>query len=80
MFRTYHNVLSGANLQIHTFLKSLEQVLQEDHELPDTLFVQIDGGSENTAKSVLGICELLVAKGKLATVVLLLSVCMLCSI
>jgi hypothetical protein len=68
MFRTYHNVFSGANLQIHTFLKSLEQVLEEEHELPDTLFVQIDGGSENTAKSVLGICELLVAKGKFVSV------------
>ena len=27
MFRTFHNTGSGANLQIHTFLESLQQVL-----------------------------------------------------
>ena len=70
MFRTYHNVANGANLQIHTFLESLEKVMEEEHDLPDTLFIQIDGGSENTAKAVLGICELLVAKGIFVCVIM----------
>ena len=60
MFRTFHNTATGSNLQIHTFLQSLEQV---GEDLPETLFLQIDGGSENTAKSMLGICELLIARG-----------------
>jgi len=63
MFRTFHNTGSGANLQIHTFLESLQQVLDSELELPETLFLQMDGGSENTAKAMLGICELLIAKG-----------------
>jgi hypothetical protein len=63
MYRTFHNVGNGANLQIHTFLKSLEAVmLSEEGQLPDTVYMQIDGGSENTAKAMLAICELLINK------------------
>jgi hypothetical protein len=38
--------------------------------LPPTLFYQIDGGSENIAKSVLAMCELLVARRTFKKVVL----------
>jgi len=62
IFRTFHNVRSGANLAIHSFLCELEETINREGRLPDTIFLQIDGGSENTAKAVLGICELLVAK------------------
>ncbi len=31
--------------------------------MPDTIYYQVDGGSENTAKVMYGIAELLVAKG-----------------
>jgi hypothetical protein len=62
MYRTFHNVGNGANLQIHTLLKSLEAIWLEEGALPDTVFVQIDGGSENTAKAVLALCELLIYK------------------
>ena len=63
MYRTFHNISNGANLQIHTLLKSIEDVmLAEKGKLPDTVYVQIDGGSENTAKAVLAICELLIHK------------------
>lgn len=34
----------------------------EKGSLPATIFYQIDGGSENTAKIVLGMCELVVAR------------------
>jgi hypothetical protein len=30
--------------------------------LPDIIYIQIDGGSENTAKAVLWICELIISK------------------
>ena len=63
MYRTFHNISNGANLQIHTLLKSLEDVMRaESGKLPDTVYIQIDGGSENTAKAVLAICELLIHK------------------
>jgi hypothetical protein len=62
MYRTFHNIGNGANLQIHTLLKSLEAIFRDEHSLPDTLYVQIDGGSENTAKAVLALCELLIFK------------------
>lgn len=65
MFRTFHNTFTGSNLQIHTFLLSLEQALGSEEQLPETLYLQVDGGSENTAKAMLGICELLIAKGML---------------
>jgi hypothetical protein len=64
MYRTFHNVQNGANLQIHTLLKTLESIMRaEKGKLPDTIYVQIDGGSENTAKVVLALCELLIHKG-----------------
>lgn len=37
--------------------------IQDGGKLPDTIFIQIDGGGENTAKITLAMCELLVAKG-----------------
>lgn len=82
LYRTFHTVGGGANLQIHTLLLTLEMVYKKDGKttilqvygllcilndapvgrLPDTVYVQIDGGSENTAKAVLFMCELLVVK------------------
>lgn len=42
---------------------SLESTaIRENNKLPDTVYYQIDGGSENVAKEVLLICELLVAR------------------
>ena len=61
--------MQNANAQIHSFLLELENQTKKIVDgvatvvkLPDTLFYQIDGGSENTAKSVLAFCELLVAR------------------
>jgi hypothetical protein len=44
-------------------LLSLEEVIKREKKLPDTLFLQIDGGPENVAQSVYAICEMLIAKG-----------------
>ena len=38
--------------------------------LPDTVYYQIDGGSENTAKAVILICELIIIKGLCKKIVL----------
>jgi len=70
MFRTYHNLSNTANIQIHTLLLSLEDVYNKEGRLPYTCYFQIDGGSENTAKVVLIICELIVAKGLTKRIVL----------
>jgi hypothetical protein len=40
----------------------LEREYRINGKLPDIIYHQIDGGSENTAKVTLEICELLVAK------------------
>ncbi len=60
--RTFHTVSGNANLQMHCFLMELESVLIAEGKLPDIIYHQIDGGSENTAKCVLALCELLVAR------------------
>jgi len=70
MYRTFHNVGNGANLMIHTLLSSLEEVYIKKKKLPKTLFIQIDGGSENTAKAMFGLCELLIIKKLTQRVVL----------
>lgn len=69
-YRTFHNVALGANVQIHTMLLTLENILNTEGKLPDTFFYQIDGGSENIAKAVIHTCELLVAKRIVKKVVL----------
>ena len=62
MYRTFHTVNNCSSLQLHTFLLALEEVKTDEGRLPDTIYYQIDGGSENTAKCVIAMCELLVAR------------------
>lgn len=68
--RTFHNISNGANAQIHSFLTYLELIIKREGKLPHTIFFQIDGGSENIAKSVLVLCELIIAKSLCAKIVL----------
>ena len=71
IYRTFHNVVHDANAQIHCFLLSLEKTATlQNGKLPDTIYYQIDGGSENVAKEVILICELLVARRLTLKVVL----------
>ena len=44
--------------------------IQDGGKLPDTIFIQIDGGGENTAKITLAMCEFLVAKGLTKKIIL----------
>jgi hypothetical protein len=55
IYRTYHNVFGGANQQIHALLVALDQVLESEGKIPDTIYIQIDGGSENSAKVMIGL-------------------------
>ena len=57
-----YRVNTGTNTAIHCFLCSLEAVYLREGALPQTLYHQIDGGSENTSHAMMGICELLVSK------------------
>lgn len=62
IYRTFHNVPNGGNLGVHTFLLGLEAIHEKDGALPSTIYHQIDGGCENIARTMLGICELLVIR------------------
>ena len=62
MYRTFHNINNCANVAMYTFLDTLEKVIEDEGKLPDTLYHQIDGGSENTAKAWFALCELIVAR------------------
>jgi hypothetical protein len=70
IYRTFHNVSNGCNLSLHCLLLALEKVKLEKGRIPDVVYYQIDGGSENTGRAVLGICELIVARGLAKKVVL----------
>ena len=71
LYRTFNNIYNGANLSIHTWLKSLQKTYDsEGGKLPDTVFAQIDGGSENANVTVKGVCELLVSRRLTRKVVL----------
>jgi hypothetical protein len=62
MYRTFHNINNCANVAMYTFLDTLEKVIEDEGKLPDTVYHQIDGGSENTAKAWFALCELIVAR------------------
>ena len=63
LYRTFHNVKLNANHQIYTLLYQLERLYDKNGGiLPPTVYVQIDGGSENVNKTVLSMLSLLVAK------------------
>jgi hypothetical protein len=62
MYRTFHNINNCANVAMYTFLDMLERVIAKEGKLPDTVFHQIDGGSENTAYAWFALCELIVAR------------------
>ena len=70
LYRTFNNICNGSNLAIHTWLMNLEAIYAGLGRLPDTVFAQIDGGSENANTTMKGICELLVARGLTNRVVL----------
>lgn len=70
MYRTFNNTFTAANMQIHTLLLSLEDAARHKDGLPDTIFIQIDGGAENVSKSMIGMCELLVARKIVKRIVL----------
>jgi hypothetical protein len=70
MYRTFHNVNNCANVAMYAWLDTLEKVHAEEGKLPDTIYHQIDGGSENTAKAWFALCELLVARRLCKRVVL----------
>jgi hypothetical protein len=73
LYRTFQNIKGTCNLQIHTFLLGLEAALAAatvKGQYPDTVYYQIDGGSENIAKTVLAMCELIVAKGIVRKIIL----------
>lgn len=62
IFRTFHNVKNNANMQLHCLLLDLEREYLKNGFLPRVLYFQVDGGSENTARHVFAMAELLVAK------------------
>lgn len=69
IYRTFHNVAIDSNLALHCMLLQLEMKLCNG-KLPDTIYLQIDGGSENANKYTLAVCELLVVRRLCKRVVL----------
>ena len=50
-------------MSAHTLLCELDKWRKNhDGKFPEELFIQVDGGSENANKTILGLCEYLVAK------------------
>ena len=70
VYRTFPNVKLNANAQIHSLLLDLEKTFREEGRLPDTLYLQIDGGIENVARHVFCVLELIVARRLTKTIYL----------
>lgn len=60
MYRTLDHISLGANATIYTLLCALEEEYNSSSCLPKTLYVQIDGGSENANYAVLAWMEILI--------------------
>ena len=62
IYRTFHNVRLNANQQCHALLLQLEEVCKLNRGLPETLYIQVDGGAENANSLLLKVISLLVAR------------------
>lgn len=62
MYRTFGNVELDTNPLIQAIFLQIEARLKRYGFLPHTLFLQVDGGSENANRYVLAACEFLVAQ------------------
>jgi hypothetical protein len=65
-----NSVVGNANLNMHSFILALDAWRNEKGHFPKKIYWQIDGGSENANKSVLALCEYLVAKTPIEEIVL----------
>jgi hypothetical protein len=67
MYRSYPHVVSGFNLNCHVILSEIFRRMKHCHDngimFPTELFIQVDGGSESTAKAMFGLCEYLIDEG-----------------
>ena len=70
IYRTFHNLKNNANLAVHCLLSSLEELKLAEGRIPDVLFYQVDGGTENTGNVVFGISELIISRGLAKRVVI----------
>ena len=53
----------GASLQLHVLGLAMNHYLNDRGKLPETIFLQIDGGAENISSIVYAYQELLIASG-----------------
>jgi hypothetical protein len=60
LYRSYGNVGKGTNVAIHSWLCEFEKIVEAQGSLPDTIYMQIDGGPENANAYMLGLAELMV--------------------
>jgi hypothetical protein len=59
LFRNFNNVSKGADLSIYCVLRKLEDFKNRNGFYPEKLFLQDDGGSENSNQYLLAMLELL---------------------
>ena len=66
-YRTYPYIKSGANLACEVLLREIESRMNwckaNNKKFPRVLFVQIDGGPENSSRTFYALCEDLVRRG-----------------
>ena len=61
MYRTLDHIFLGSNACIYTILSELEEEYKLNGKLPRTVFIQIDGGSENANYAVLAWMEIIIS-------------------
>jgi hypothetical protein len=67
-YLSYPGVPSGASFMIHCIHEEIKRLIESHVRLPEKIFIQIDGASDNTAKAVYASLEHLVAAGLCNTI------------
>ena len=69
MYRPFNNITKGGDLSAHTFLCELDKCAKtHNNTFPEEVFIQVYGGSENANKTIIALCEYLVAKRIIKTI------------
>ena len=67
-YMAYPGVQSGSSFMIHCIHEEIRRLIDAGTRLPEKIYVQIDGGPDNTAKAVYASLEHLVAAGLCETI------------
>ena len=62
LYWSFPNLMTGASFMIDVLHREFDRLLKAGNPKPEKVYIQVDGGSENSARAVFMACEHLVSR------------------